>query len=151
MGLSLVEVMKTEYAKKDQVERRWLIIDAEGQTLGRLASKIAALLRGKGKVNYTPNVDTGDFVVVTNAEKIKMTGRKLEQKIYYRHTNYPAGIRETVAQKMLDEKPEEILRKAVRNMLPNPGFRTGKDTLRKLKIYKGAEHPHKAQQPITIK
>jgi large subunit ribosomal protein L13 len=143
--------MKTDFAKQENVTRRWLVIDAEGQTLGRVASKIAALLRGKGKVNYTPNVDTGDFVVVVNADKVKLTGRKLEQKIYYRHTGHPAGIRETVAQKMLDEKPTEILRKAVRNMLPNPGWRTGKNTLRKLKVYAGAEHPHQAQQPQQVK
>ena len=142
--------MKTESAKNN-VARRWVILDAEGQALGRLATKVATILRGKNKVNYTPNVDTGDFVVVINAEKIKLTGRKLDQKVYYRHTGYPAGIRETVARKMLNEKPEELLRKAVRNMLPNPGFRTGKNTLRKLKIYAGAEHPHKAQQPEPVK
>lgn len=143
-------IMKTEYAKVGNVTRNWVLVDAEGQVLGRLATKIATLLRGKNKVNYTPNVDGGDFVVVINAEKVKMTGNKLEQKIYYRHTNYPAGIRETVAKKMLDEKPTEIIYKAVRGMIPNAGFRTGKDTLRKLKIYAGTEHPHKAQQPVKV-
>jgi large subunit ribosomal protein L13 len=143
--------MKTESAKKEDVSRGWVLFDAEGQTLGRLSTKIATVLRGKNKVNYTPHVDTGDFVIVINADKVKLTGRKLEQKIYRRHTNYPAGIRETKAQKMLDEKPTEIIFQAVRGMIPNAGFRTAKNTLRKLKIYAGAEHPHKAQQPVTVK
>jgi large subunit ribosomal protein L13 len=142
--------MKTPSAKKETVERGWVLIDAEGQTLGRLATKIASMLRGKNKVNYTPHVDTGDFVVVINADKVKMTGRKLDQKTYYRHTGYPSGIRETKARKMLQEKPEQLLYKAVRNMIPHPGFRTGKNTMRKLKLYAGPDHPHQAQQPTRV-
>ncbi len=144
-------MMKTEFAQKENVSRSWVLFDAEGQTLGRLATKIAIHLRGKNRVNFTPHVDTGDFVIVINADKVKLTGRKMEQKIYRRHTNYPAGIRETVAQKMMDEKPTEILFQAVRGMIPHAGFRTAKNTLRKLKIYAGAKHPHEAQQPETIK
>jgi large subunit ribosomal protein L13 len=142
--------MKTPSAKIETVERGWVLIDAEDQVLGRLASRVATILRGKDKVNYTPHVDTGEFVIIINADKVKLTGRKLEQKVYYRHTNYPSGIRETVAGKMLDEKPTRVIYKAVRNMIPNPGFRTGKDTMRKLKIYAGGEHPHQAQKPNRI-
>ena len=143
--------MKTESANINTAHRNWVLFDAAGQPLGRLATKIAVHLRGKNKVDYTPHVDTGDFVIVINAEKVKMTGRKLEQKIYRRHTNYPAGIRETRADKMLAEKPTEIIFQAVRGMIPHASFRTGKDTLRKLKIYVGPEHPHTAQKPQVIK
>ena len=143
--------MKTESANINTAHRNWVLFDAAGQPLGRLATKIAVHLRGKNKVDYTPHVDTGDFVIVINAEKVKMTGRKLEQKIYRRHTNYPAGIRETRADKMMAEKPTEIIFQAVRGMIPHASFRTGKDTLRKLKIYVGPEHPHTAQQPQVIK
>jgi large subunit ribosomal protein L13 len=146
----VVSSMKTPIAKKETVERGWVVIDAENQPVGRLATRIATILRGKNKVNYTPHVDTGDFVVVINADKVKLTGRKLDQKVYYRHTGWPSGIRETVARKMLDEKPERIIFKAVRNMIPNPGFRTGKNFMRKLKIYAGAEHPHAAQKPTRL-
>ncbi len=142
--------MKTPIAKKETVERNWVVIDAADQVVGRLATRIATILRGKNKTNFTPHVDTGDFVIVVNADKVRLTGRKLEQKAYYRHSGHPSGLTETLAQKMLDEKPEQILYKAVRNMIPNPGFRTGKNTMRKLKIYTGPEHPHKAQQPVRV-
>jgi large subunit ribosomal protein L13 len=137
--------MKTYMARPLEVERKWHVIDAEGQTLGRLATEIARLLRGKNKPQYTPHVDTGDFVVVVNAEKIVVTGRKAEQKVYYRHTGYPGGLRETSYETMLERKPTEILRKAVRGMMPRT--RLGRQQFRKLKIYAGPEHPHEAQAP----
>jgi large subunit ribosomal protein L13 len=137
--------MKSYMARPREVERNWYLIDAEGQTLGRLATEIARLLRGKNKTQYTPHVDTGDFVVVVNAEKVVVTGRKAEQKVYYRHTGYPGGLRETSYEVMLGRKPTEILRKAVRGMMPKT--RLGRQQLRKLKIYAGPEHPHEAQNP----
>ena len=137
--------MKSYMARPREVERNWYLIDAEGQTLGRLATEIARLLRGKNKTQYTPHVDTGDFVVVVNAEKVVVTGRKAEQKVYYRHTGYPGGLRETSYEVMLGRKPTEILRKAVRGMMPKT--RLGRQQLRKLKIYAGPEHPHEAQSP----
>ena len=137
--------MKSYMARPREVERNWYLIDAEGQTLGRLATEIARLLRGKNKPQYTPHVDTGDFVVVVNAEKVVVTGRKAEQKVYYRHTGYPGGLRETSYEVMLGRKPTEILRKAVRGMMPKT--RLGRQQLRKLKIYAGPEHPHEAQNP----
>jgi large subunit ribosomal protein L13 len=137
--------MKSYMARPLEVERKWHVIDAEGQTLGRLATEIARLLRGKNKPQYTPHVDTGDFVVVVNAEKIVVTGRKAEQKVYYRHTGYPGGLKETSYETMLERKPTEILRKAVRGMMPRT--RLGRQQFRKLKIYAGPEHPHEAQAP----
>ncbi|MDQ3840984.1 MAG: 50S ribosomal protein L13 [Actinomycetota bacterium] len=137
--------MKSYMARPREVERNWYLIDAEGQILGRLATEIARLLRGKNKTQYTPHVDTGDFVVVVNAEKVVVTGRKAEQKVYYRHTGYPGGLRETGYEVMLGRKPTEILRKAVRGMMPKT--RLGRQQLRKLKIYPGPEHPHEAQNP----
>ncbi len=137
--------MKSYMARPLEVERKWHVIDAEGQTLGRLATEIARLLRGKNKSQYTPHVDTGDFVVVVNAEKVVVTGRKAEQKVYYRHTGYPGGLRETSYETMLERKPTEILRKAVRGMMPRT--RLGRQQFRKLKIYAGPEHPHEAQAP----
>ncbi len=137
--------MKSYMARPLEVERRWHLIDAEGQTLGRLATEIARLLRGKNKPQYTPHVDTGDFVVVVNAEKVVVTGKKAEQKVYYRHTGYPGGLKETSYEVMLARKPTEILRKAVRGMMPRT--RLGRQQLRKLKIYAGPEHPHEAQDP----
>jgi large subunit ribosomal protein L13 len=137
--------MKSYMARPREVERNWYLIDAEGQTLGRLATEIARLLRGKNKTQYTPHVDTGDFVVVVNAEKVVVTGRKAEQKVYYRHTGYPGGLRETSYEVMLGRKPTEILHKAVRGMMPKT--RLGRQQLRKLKIYAGPEHPHEAQSP----
>ena len=137
--------MKSYMARPLEVERKWHVIDAEGQTLGRLATEIARLLRGKNKPQYTPHVDTGDFVVVVNAEKVVVTGKKAEQKVYYRHTGYPGGLRETSYEVMLERKPTEILRKAVKGMMPRT--RLGRQQFRKLKIYAGPEHPHEAQAP----
>ena len=137
--------MKSFMARPREVERKWLLIDAEGQTLGRLATEIARLLRGKDKPQYTPHVDTGDFVVVVNAEKVVVTGKKTEQKVYYRHSGYPGGLKTTSYEEMLERKPTEILRRAVKGMMPKT--RLGRQQLKKLKIYVGPEHPHEAQRP----
>ena len=140
--------MKTYSAKPNEVQQDWLLVDAEGQTLGRLATQIAHRLRGKHKPVFTPHVDTGDFIVVINAEKVKLTGKKIEDKKYYRHTGYPGGIRETTAEKMLETKPTDILTIAVRGMLPKN--RLGRKMLTKLKVYTGNAHPHEAQQPQPL-
>src|SRR6266581_583087 len=140
--------MKTYTAKPGEITRRWYVVDAEGQTLGRLATRIADTLRGKGKPTYTPHVDTGDFVVVVNAEKIQVTGKKLDQKLYYRHSGYPGGLRSRPLREQLERRPTEVLRKAVKGMLPRN--RLGRAQLRKLKIYAGAEHPHEAQGPKPL-
>lgn len=137
--------MKTYQAKKDEIKRNWFLIDAEGKILGRLAADIAARLRGKNKPVYTPHVDTGDFIVVINAEKIGLTGKKLADKIYYHHTGYPGGIKGISAGKLLQKKPEDLLRFAVKGMLPKNTL--GRAMLKKLKIYAGSEHPHSAQLP----
>jgi len=137
--------MKTYTAKPGEIERHWYVVDADGQTLGRLATRIADMLRGKGKPEYTPHVDTGDFVVVVNAEKIQVTGNKLDQKRYYRHSGYPGGIRSRTLREQLSRRPEEVLRKAVKGMLPRN--RLARQQITKLKIYAGPEHPHAAQQP----
>jgi large subunit ribosomal protein L13 len=140
--------MKTWNAKPAEVERRWYVVDAEGQTLGRLATRIADALRGKGKPEYTPHVDTGDFVVVVNAEKIVVTGKKLEQKLYYRHSGYPGGLRVRTLAAQLERRPTEVVRAAVKGMLPRN--RLGRAQLRKLKVYAGPEHPHEAQRPTPL-
>jgi large subunit ribosomal protein L13 len=140
--------MKTYTAKPREVEQAWHLIDAEGQTLGRLATQIAGLLRGKGKPRYTPHVDTGDFVVVINAEKVHVTGNKREQKIYYRHSGYPGGLRSRTLEEQLERHPEEVLRKAVKGMLPRN--RLANRQIVKLKIYAGPDHPHQAQNPVPI-
>ena len=140
--------MKTYTAKPGEVEREWFLVDAEGQTLGRLATRIAGMLRGKGKPQYTPHVDTGDFVVVVNAEKIAVTGSKLDSKIYYRHSGYPGGLRSRTLREQLERRPTEVLRKAVKGMLPKN--RLAAAQLRKLKIYAGPEHPHSAQSPKPL-
>jgi large subunit ribosomal protein L13 len=132
-------------ARPLEVERKWYVIDAEGKTLGRLASEIARILRGKNKPQYTPHVDVGDFVVVVNAEKVIVTGRKAEQKIYRRHSGYPGGMKETSYGQMMERRPEEIVRKAVYGMIPRT--RLARQQMRKLKIYAGPEHPHSAQNP----
>ncbi|HZY65933.1 MAG TPA: 50S ribosomal protein L13 [Rubrobacteraceae bacterium] len=137
--------MKSYMARPQEVERKWYVVDAEGKTLGRLASEIARVLRGKNKPQYTPHVDTGDFVVVVNADRVSVTGRKAEQKLYRRHTGYPGGLREASYEQMMDRKPTEILRKAVYGMMPKT--RLGRQQFRKLKIYAGPEHPHEAQRP----
>ncbi|MDP8940183.1 MAG: 50S ribosomal protein L13 [Actinomycetota bacterium] len=137
--------MKSYMARPQEVERKWYVVDAEGKTLGRLASEIARVLRGKNKPQYTPHVDTGDFVVVVNADRVSVTGRKAEQKLYRRHTGYPGGLREASYEQMMDRKPTEILHKAVYGMMPKT--RLGRQQFRKLKIYAGPEHPHEAQRP----
>ena len=137
--------MKTWVAKPAERQRDWYVIDASGKTLGRLATQIANILRGKRKPQYTPHVDVGDFVIVVNAEKISVTGNKLAAKRYYRHSGYPGGLRSRTLQEMLDRRPEEVIRKAVRGMLPRN--RLGRKQLTKLKVYAGPDHPHAAQKP----
>ena len=140
--------MKTWTAKPGEVERTWYLVDAEGKTLGRLATQIADTLRGKGKPEYTPHVDTGDFVVVVNADKIAVTGKKLDDKIYYRHSGYPGGIKQRTLREQLDRRPSEVLRVAVKGMLPKNKLAARQ--LVKLKIYAGPEHPHAAQNPKPL-
>jgi large subunit ribosomal protein L13 len=140
--------MKTYNAKPGEIARDWYLVDAEGQTLGRLATRLADVLRGKGKPQYTPHVDTGDFVVVVNAEKIAVTGNKLDDKMYYRHSGYPGGLKERPLREQLARRPEEVLRKAVKGMLPRN--RLSRQQLTKLKIYAGPEHPHDAQAPKPL-
>ena len=137
--------MKSYMANAQSVERKWYVVDAEGQTLGRLASEIAKVLRGKNKPIYTPHVDTGDYVIVVNAEKINVTGKKLDQKIYYHHSDYVGGMKETTLKVMLDKKPCEVVRLAVKGMLPKG--RLGRAMGKKLFVYAGSEHPHAAQKP----
>ena len=137
--------MKTYVATPADRQRTWYVVDAEGQTLGRLATRIADALRGKRKPEYTPHIDTGDFVVVINAEKIHVTGNKLEQKRYWRHSGYPGGIKSRTLAEMLDRRPEEVIRKAVKGMLPRN--RLARRQLTKLKVYAGPDHPHAAQKP----
>ena len=141
--------MSTLTAKKDDLQKSWFVVDLENQVLGRAASEIARVLRGKHKAIYTPSVDTGDFVIVLNAGKVRLTGNKLNQKMYYSHSTYPGGLKEITAAKMLDKKPEELIRKAVKGMLPKNNL--GRLMFRKLKVYTGAEHPHQAQQPRELK
>lgn len=141
-------MMKTFSAKKEEVKKDWLLVNASGKTLGRLSSKLAMLLRGKHKPIYTPHVDTGDFVVVINAEKIALTGKKAENKRYYHHTGYPGGIKSVVLKDLLKKKPENIIQFAVKGMLPKNSL--GRKMIKKLKIYKGEKHPHKAQKPLQI-
>ena len=140
--------MKSYVATPQTAERDWYVVDAQGKTLGRLASKIASILRGKNKPTYTPHMDAGDFVVVVNAQQVHLTGRKLDQKMYYHYTGYPGGIRGITARKLLDSKPEELLRHAVKGMLPKNVL--GRNLLKKLKIYANGEHPHEAQQPKPL-
>jgi len=137
--------MGTYVPKLSEIEREWLVMDASNQVLGRLASEVARLLRGKHKPSFTPYLDTGDFVIVVNAERVKLTGRKLTDKVYFRHSGYPGGIRQETAQERLAKYPDRIVRAAVWGMLPKN--RMGRKLLRKLKIYAGPEHPHEAQQP----
>ena len=139
---------KTWTAKPGEIERRWYVVDAEGETLGRLAVRIADTLRGKRKPEYTPHVDTGDFVVVVNAEKIQVTGNKLDQKRYYRHSGYPGGLRSRTLREQLDRQPTEVLRAAVKGMLPKN--RLARQQLTKLKIYAGPDHPHESQNPQPL-
>ena len=140
--------MKTYVATPADRERSWVLVDASGKTLGRLATQIADILRGKRKPEYTPHIDTGDFVVVVNAEQIAVSGNKREQKIYYRHSGYPGGLRTRTLEEMLERRPEEVIRLAVKGMLPRN--RLGRAQLRKLRVYAGPEHPHEAQKPKSI-
>ena len=140
--------MKTYVANSNDRQRDWLVVDATGQTLGRLATRIATALRGKNKPTYTPHVDTGDFVIVINAEKIAVTGNKLADKKYYRHSGYPGGLKVRTLAEQLERRPEEVIRKAVKGMLPRN--RLSRKQLTKLKVYAGPEHPHVAQKPQTM-
>ncbi len=140
--------MKTFVATPENRQRDWVVVDAQGQTLGRLATQIADILRGKRKPEYTPHCDVGDFVVVVNAEKISVTGKKRTDKLYHRHSGYPGGLKTRTFQEMMDRRPEEVLRKAVKGMLPRN--RLARQQLRKLKVYAGPEHPHEAQQPTAL-
>ncbi len=138
--------MRTTYmAKSSEVERKWFVVDAAGKTLGRLATEVASLIRGKHKPQFTPHVDTGDFVIVINAEKITLTGNKMADKMYYRHSGYSGGLKVTPAQEMISKKPERVIELAVHGMLPKN--RLGEKMKLKLKVYAGAEHPHQAQNP----
>jgi large subunit ribosomal protein L13 len=140
--------MSTQVAKKSDVTRNWFVVDLEGKVLGRTATEIARVLRGKHKAIYTPSVDTGDFVIVLNADKLKLTGNKMDDKKYYHHTGYPGGIRSINAAKLLEKKPEDLVKKAVRGMLPKNTL--GREMLKKLKVYAGSDHPHAAQQPKEL-
>jgi large subunit ribosomal protein L13 len=140
--------MKTFSAKATEVDQKWLIIDAEGQTLGRMATAIASRLRGKHKAEFTPHVDTGDYVVVVNAEKVRVTGNKAKDKMYYSHSGYPGGLKSIPFEKLIDKSPEKVIKLAVKGMLPkNP---LGRSMFKKLKVYAGAKHPHEAQQPQAL-
>ncbi|HPT83323.1 MAG TPA: 50S ribosomal protein L13 [Limnochordia bacterium] len=140
--------MKTYAAKPQEVERKWYVVDAEGQTLGRLASQVAAILKGKHKPIYTPHVDTGDHVIVINAEKIQLTGKKLHSKRYYRHSGYPGGLKSTTAGELLNRYPERVIKAAVWGMIPHN--RLGRKMIKKLKVYAGPDHPHEAQKPEQL-
>ncbi|WP_062196919.1 50S ribosomal protein L13 [Massilibacterium senegalense] len=138
--------MRTTYmAKANEVERKWYVVDAEGQTLGRLASEVASILRGKNKPTFTPHIDTGDFVIVINAEKIQLTGNKWNDKVYYRHTGYAGGLKETTAKEMLAKFPERLIETAVKGMLPKNTL--GREQGKKLHVYVGSDHKHQAQKP----
>jgi large subunit ribosomal protein L13 len=141
-------MMKSYMARPLEVERKWYVVDAEGKHLGRLATEIVRVLRGKNKPQYTPHVDVGDFVVVVNADRVAVTGRKAEQRVYRRHSGYPGGMKETSYEQMLARKPTEVLRKAVYGMMPKT--RLARKQFKKLKIYAGPEHPHSAQDPQTL-
>ena len=140
--------MNTFMANPDKIERKWYVVDADGCTLGRLASEGASVLRGKNKPQYTPNVDTGDYVIVINADKINVTGKKLDQKIYYRHSEYVGGMKETTLREMMAKKPEKVVELAVKGMLPKGPL--GRQMYTKLHVYAGAEHPHAAQKPEVL-
>jgi large subunit ribosomal protein L13 len=137
--------VRTFTAKKEEIQREWFVVDATGQTLGRLASTIAPILRGKHKPTYTPHLDCGDFVIVVNADKVQVTGRKMDQKFYYRHSGYPGGIKQISLRDQLNQHPERVIQAAVKGMLPKN--KLGRQMIKKLKIYAGEEHPHQAQQP----
>lgn len=141
--------MNSFMANPDKIERKWYVVDAEGCTLGRLTSEIAKVLRGKNKPVYTPHIDTGDYVIVINAAKVKVTGKKLEQKVYYSHSDYVGGMKETTLREMMDKKPERVIELAVKGMLPKGPL--GRSMIKKLHVYAGAEHNHEAQKPEVLK
>ncbi len=140
--------MNSFMANPDKIERKWYVVDAEGCILGRLASEVASVLRGKNKPVFTPHVDTGDYVIVINAEKIKVTGKKLDQKIYYSHSDYVGGMKETTLREMMNKKPEKVIELAVKGMLPKGPL--GRQMIKKLHVYAGAEHGHEAQKPEVL-
>jgi len=140
---------KTYTVKLSEVQREWRVVDADGATLGRLATQVAAILRGKHRVTFTPSLDTGDPVIIVNASKIRVTGKKLQDKLYVRHSGYPGGFRSETLERLLERRPEEIIRRAVRGMLPQN--RLGEQMMRKLHVYAGADHPHAAQKPQALK
>ena len=140
--------MKTYMANPDKIERKWYVVDAEGCTLGRLASEVAKVLRGKNKPEYTPHIDTGDYVIVVNAEKVKVTGKKLQQKIYYNHSDYVGGMRETTLAEMMTKKAEKVIELAVKGMLPKGPM--GRDMIKNLHVYAGPDHAHQAQKPEVL-
>ncbi len=140
--------MKSFVAKPLEIERKWYVVDADGKTLGRLATEIASILRGKRKPIFTPNVDTGDFVIVVNAEKIELTGKKLDQKMYRHHTGFPGGLKELTAREFMAKKPEQVITLAVKGMLPKNSL--GRSMIKKLKVYTGPEHKHEAQKPEIL-
>lgn len=140
--------MKTVFAKKSEVETKWYVVDANGQVLGRLAARVASVLRGKNKPIYTPNADTGDGIIIINAGKIQLTGNKLEQKAYYHHTGYPGGIKKETAKDLMKVNPEKMLTTAIRGMLPKNTL--GREQIKKLKVYSGTDHPHVAQNPEPL-
>lgn len=141
--------MKTYTAKANEIQREWRVVDADGATLGRLATQIAAILRGKHRASFSPHLDTGDPVIVVNAARIRVTGKKLQDKMYVRHSGYPGGFRSETLERLLQRRPEEVIRRAVRGMLPQN--RLGEKMIRKLHVYAGAEHPHAAQKPQPMK
>lgn len=140
--------MKTFMQKKETVERNWYVVDATGKTLGRLATQVATVLRGKNKPTYTPHVDCGDFVIVVNADKVVLTGNKLEDKKYYNHSGYPGGLRERTAKEMIEKYPEEMVERAIKGMLPHG--RLGRAMGKKLFVYRGSDHKHEAQKPVAL-
>jgi large subunit ribosomal protein L13 len=141
-------VKKTYVTKPEDIQRDWYVVDATGQVLGRLASKVATVVRGKHKPTYSPSVDVGDYVIVVNAGKVRVTGRKLDQKMYYRHSGYPGGLKEISLRRMLEQRPTRVMERAVQGMLPKN--RLGRKMLKKLKVYAGPDHPHEAQQPRPL-
>lgn len=143
-----IRLMKTYSAKPNEVSQNWLLIDAEGQTLGRMATAIAARLRGKHKAEYTPHVDTGDYIVVINADKVRVTGKKASDKMYHSHSAFPGGLKSISFEKLLDKAPERVIQLAVKGMLPRTPL--GRAMFKKLKVYAGTDHPHGAQQPVTL-
>jgi large subunit ribosomal protein L13 len=147
-GSFVMVKQKTTYPKKETDQKQFLLFDADGQVLGRLAAKVAAILRGKHKPQYHPAVDMGDYVIIVNADKVRLTGRKLEDKLWQRHSGTPGGFKETQYKKLIAEKPEFVIRKAVTGMLPHNSL--GRQMVTKLKVYKGPEHPHKAQNPVKV-